>query len=162
MRGTPREVLDAVPLTPRPLAPGRGGEEGFVSATKRAGEAAFAQAGIAPREISLAEVHDPTAPQELFDLEELGFAPAGGAVALVADGATALGGRLPVNVSGGLVARGHPVGATGVAQIAELAEQLTGRAGAAQVEGARIGLAQMAGGLLGRDSAVAAVHILVR
>ena len=88
--------------------------------------------------------------------------PPGGAIALTESGATALGGRLPVNVSGGLVARGHPVGATGVAQIAEIAEQIMGRAGARQVEGARVGLAQMAGGLLGRDSAVAAVHILVR
>jgi acetyl-CoA acetyltransferase len=137
-------------------------ETDFASATRRAGQAAFAQAGIAPGEISLAEVHDPTSPQELFDLEELGLAPPGGAIALAEDGVTALGGRLPVNVSGGLIARGHPVGATGVAQIAELAEQLMGRAGARQVAGARIGLAQMAGGLLGRDSAVAAVHILVR
>jgi acetyl-CoA acyltransferase len=132
------------------------------SATARAAAAAFVQSGVAPAEISLAEVHDPTAPQELFDIEELGLARPGGAIALVEDGAIALGGRLPVNVSGGLVARGHPVGATGVAQIAELAAQLMGRAGAAQVEGARVGLAQMAGGLLGRDSAVAAVHILIR
>ena len=136
--------------------------DGIVSATKRAGEAAFAQAGIAPSDISLAEVHDPTSPQELFDIEELGLAPPGGGIRLTEDGATALGGRLPVNVSGGLIARGHPVGATGVAQIAEIAEQLMGQAGARQVEGARVGLAQMAGGLLGRDSAVAAVHILVR
>jgi acetyl-CoA acetyltransferase len=137
-------------------------ENGAASATARAGKAALAQSGIAPSEISLAEVHDPTSPQELFDIEELGLATPGGAIALTESGATALGGRLPVNVSGGLVARGHPVGATGVAQIAEIAEQLMGRAGARQVEGARIGLAQMAGGLLGRDSAVAAVHILVR
>jgi acetyl-CoA acetyltransferase len=123
---------------------------------------AFEQAAIAPAEISLAEVHDPTSPQELFDIEELGLAAPGGAIALTESGATALGGRLPVNVSGGLVARGHPVGATGVAQIAEIAEQLMGRAGARQVAGARVGLAQMAGGLLGCDSAVAAVHILVR
>ncbi len=137
-------------------------EGGAASATARAGKAAFAQSGIAPSEVSLAEVHDPTSPQELFDIEELGLAPPGGAIALTESGATALGGRLPVNVSGGLVARGHPVGATGVAQIAEIAEQIMGRAGTRQVEGARVGLAQMAGGLLGRDSAVAAVHILVR
>ncbi|MGV3634331.1 MAG: thiolase C-terminal domain-containing protein, partial [Pseudorhodoplanes sp.] len=75
-------------------------------------------------------------------------------------GDTRIGGRIPVNTSGGLTSRGHPVGATGVAQIAEIHEQLTGRAGARQVAGARIGLAQMAGGLLGGDSAVAAVHLL--
>ncbi len=137
-------------------------ENGAASATARAGKAAFAQSGLAPAEISLAEVHDPTSPQELFDIEELGLAPPGGAIALAETGATALGGRLPVNVSGGLVARGHPVGATGAGQIAEIAEQLMGRAGARQVAGARVGLAQMAGGLLGRDSAVATVHILVR
>lgn len=137
-------------------------DEGFVPATKRAGLLAFEQSGIAPGDVSLAEVHDPTSPQELFDIEELGLAPPGGAIRLVHDGATTLGGRLPVNVSGGLIARGHPVGATGVAQIAELAEQLMGRAGARQVAGAKVGIAQMAGGLLGHDSAVAAVHILVR
>jgi len=135
---------------------------GAASATARAGAAAFEQAALPPGGVSLAEVHDPTSPQELFDIEELGLAPPGGAIALTESGATALGGRLPVNVSGGLVARGHPVGATGVAQIAEIAEQLMGRAGARQVAGAKVGLAQMAGGLLGRDSAVAAVHILVR
>jgi acetyl-CoA acyltransferase len=137
------------------------GIDGGASATARAGQGAFAQSGIAPGEISLAEVHDPTSPQEMFDIEDLGLAAPGGAIRLVEDGATALGGRLPVNVSGGLVARGHPVGATGVAQIVEIAAQLTGRAGASQVAGAKVGLAQMAGGLLGRDSAVAAVHILV-
>ncbi|MCW5770442.1 MAG: thiolase family protein [Rhodospirillaceae bacterium] len=130
------------------------------NATARAGAEAFRQAGIEPRDVSLAEVHDATSPQEMFDLEDLGFAPPGGAVALVETGATSLGGALPVNVSGGLVARGHPVGATGVAQLVEIAQQLRGKAGPSQVEGAKIGLAQMAGGLLGRDSAVAAVHLL--
>lgn len=137
------------------------GIDGGASATARAGHGAFAQSGIAPGEISLAEVHDPTSPQEMFDIEDLGLAAPGGAIRLTEDGATALGGRLPVNVSGGLVARGHPVGATGVAQIVEIAAQLKCRAGASQVAGAKVGLAQMAGGLLGRDSAVAAVHILV-
>lgn len=130
------------------------------NATARAAQAAFEQAGIAPSDVSLAEVHDPTAPQEFLDIEDIGLAPRGGAIGLLEGGALALGGRLPVNVSGGLCSRGHPVGATGVAQIAEIAHQLQGRAGASQVEGARIGLAQMAGGLLGRDSAIATVHIL--
>ena len=138
----------------------RGSPDG--SATRRAGAKAYAQSGIAPAEVSLAEVHDPTSPQEMLDIEDLDLAPPGGAVALVEQGATSLGGTRPVNVSGGLIARGHPVGATGVAQIAEIAEQLGNRAGPRQVAGARIGLAQMAGGLLGEDSAVAAVHLLVR
>lgn len=131
-----------------------------VSATARAARAAFEQSGIAPADISLAEVHDPTSPQELFDLEDIGLCGRGAAIRLVEEGATTLGGRLPVNVSGGLTSRGHPVGATGVAQVVEVTQQLRGRAGAAQVAGARIGLAQMAGGLLGCDSAVAVVHIL--
>jgi len=167
--GGDRGAQPCAPTTETPRVAGSEGarsaplrDEGFASATKRAGLLAFERSGIAPRDISLAEVHDPTSPQELFDIEELGLAPPGGAIALTETGATALGGALPVNVSGGLVARGHPVGATGVAQIAEIAEQLMGRAGARQVEGAKIGLAHMAGGLLGRDSAVAAVHILVR
>ncbi len=130
------------------------------SATARSGRAAFEQAGVDPVAVSLAEVHDPTAPQELLDIEDLGLAQPGGAIRLVEEAATSLGGRLPVNVSGGLVSRGHPVGATGVAQIVEIARQLQGRAGASQVDGARIGLAQMAGGLVGSDSAVSAVHLL--
>jgi acetyl-CoA acetyltransferase len=130
------------------------------NATARAGAAAYDQAGLGPDAISFAEVHDPTAPQELFDIEDLGLCARGEGWMLIEAGATRLGGRLPVNVSGGLTARGHPVGATGVAQIAELAEQLTGRAGRRQIERPTVGLAQMAGGLLGRDSAVAAVHIL--
>ena len=126
------------------------------------GKRAYEQAGLGPSEVSIAEVHDPTAPQEMFDIEDLGLAERGGAIAMVEAGETSLGGRLPVNTSGGLTSRGHPVGATGVAQIVELAEQLTDSAGPRQVAGARVGLAQMAGGLLGSDSAVATVHILVR
>lgn len=130
------------------------------NATHRAAQAAYEAAGIAPSDVSVAEVHDPSAPQELFDIEDLMLCPRGGAIALVEEGATSLGGRIPVNVSGGLTSRGHPVGATGVAQILEIHEQLVGRAGAAQVAGAKVGLAQMAGGLLGRDSAFATVHLL--
>ena len=132
------------------------------NATARAGKRAYEQAGLGPSEVSVAEVHDPTAPQEMFDIEDLGLAERGGAIAMVEAGETSLGGRLPVNTSGGLTSRGHPVGATGVAQIVELAEQLTDSAGPRQVDGAKVGLAQMAGGLLGNDSAVATVHILTR
>jgi acetyl-CoA acyltransferase len=135
-------------------------QTGEASATRRAGSAAFEQSGVLPSEISLAEVHDPVSPQEFLDIEELGLCEPGGAIRLLEDGDSALGGRLPINVSGGLTCRGHPVGATGVAQIAEVAQQLLGRAGKNQVQGARFGLAQMAGGLVGGDSAVAAVHLL--
>ena len=132
------------------------------SATARCGALAFAAAGLDPRDVSLAEVHDPTAPQEFIDIEDLGLCAPGEAFVLTESGHTQLGGRMPVNVSGGLTCRGHPVGATGVAQIVELSRQLSDRAGPAQVQGARWGLAQMAGGLLGSDSAVACVHLLER
>ena len=132
------------------------------SATARCGALAFAAAGLDPRDVSLAEVHDPTAPQELIDIEDLGLCAPGQAFVLTESGHTQLGGRMPVNVSGGLTCRGHPVGATGVAQIVELSRQLSERAGPSQVHGARWGLAQMAGGLLGSDSAVACVHLVER
>ena len=132
------------------------------SASARCGVLAFAAAGLDPRDVSLAEVHDPTAPQEFIDIEDLGLCAPGQAFVLTESGQTQLGGRMPVNVSGGLTCRGHPVGATGVAQIVELSRQLSDRAGPAQVAGARWGLAQMAGGLLGSDSAVACVHLLER
>ena len=132
------------------------------SASARCGVLAFAAAGVDPRDVSLAEVHDPTAPQEFIDIEDLGLCAPGQAFVLTESGQTQLGGHMPVNVSGGLTCRGHPVGATGVAQIVELSRQLSDRAGPAQVAGARWGLAQMAGGLLGSDSAVACVHLLER
>jgi len=137
-------------------------EGGTENATVRAARQAYEMAELGPADIALAEVHDPTSPQELFDIEDLLLAERGGAIALVEAAETSLGGRIPVNTSGGLTSRGHPVGATGVAQIVEIAEQLTERAGERQVVGAKTGLAQMAGGLLGHDSAVATVHILTR
>jgi acetyl-CoA acyltransferase len=137
-----------------------GATNGAGNATHRAGKLAYEIASADPRDVDVAEVHDATAPQELLDLEDLMLCGRGEAIRLLEDGATSLGGRLPVNTSGGLICRGHPVGATGVAQIVELHEQLTGRAGPRQVSGAKLGLAQMAGGLLGEDSAVASVHLL--
>lgn len=130
------------------------------SATYRAARGAYEASGIDPRDIAVAEVHDPTSPQELFDIEDLLFCGRGDAIRLLEDGETQIGGRIPVNTSGGLTSRGHPVGATGVAQIVEIHEQLTGCAGARQVANVRVGLAQMAGGLLGGDSAIATVHLL--
>ena len=94
----------------------------------------------------MAELHDAFAPFELISLEDTGLVPPGKAGRATLDGETALGGRLPVNLSGGLKARGHPLAATGIAQLVELVWQLTGRAAGRQVE-ARIGLAQSIGGL---------------
>lgn len=129
-------------------------------ATARAVAAAYAQAGVGPADLALVELHDATAPAEVALYEELGLAPPGEGQALLRSGRTHLGGDLPVNASGGLIAKGHPVGATGVGQVVELTEQLTGRSGARQVPGARVGLAHNVGGWIGEDNAVAAVTIL--
>ena len=129
----------------------------------RAMEIALGQAGLEAGDIDVAEVHDACAPAELWLYEDLGFCPPGEAGELIRSGATALGGRLPVNTGGGLLARGHPLGATGCAQLVELADQLRGRSGPRQVPGARIALAQNSGGILDDlDEAVAAVTILGR
>jgi acetyl-CoA acetyltransferase len=122
---------------------------------------AYEQAGLGPEDVSLAEVHDATAPAELMIYEELGFCAEGDGGRLVDAGETRLGGRRPVNTSGGLIAKGHPVGATGLAQIVEVVDQLRGRAGRRQVAGARVGLAENAGGAVRGDPAAVAIHILV-
>ncbi len=123
---------------------------------------AFAAAGVGPADINVVEVHDAAAPAELWCLEEIGLCREGEALALLRSGAIGQGGRLPVNTGGGLLSRGHPVGATGCAQVVELADQLRGRAGARQAPGARIALAQNGGGILGDHEAVAVVTILER
>ena len=129
--------------------------------TARAARLAYEQAGVGPQDLSLLEVHDAFTISELLYYEALGLCDRGDAAALLHSGATALGGRVPVNPSGGLLAKGHPPGATGVAQIVEVCEQLQGRAGARQVQGARIGLTQVTGGgIWGVDHAACAIHIL--
>ena len=122
--------------------------------------AAYEAAGVGPKDLSLAEVHDASATSEIVAYEYLGICAKGGGGRLVEDGTTALGGRIPVNASGGLLRKGHPVGATGAAQIVELTEQLWGRSGARQVHGARIGLAHNGGGMIGTDAAATVVSIL--
>ena len=121
--------------------------------------AAYEQAGIEPKDIDVVECHDATAPGELVYYEDLGFCEPGHAGRLLDEGATTLGGRIPFNPSGGLTSRGHPVGATGLAQIAEVTWQLRGQAGARQVLGARVALAQNSGGWLEGDSAAGCAHI---
>jgi acetyl-CoA acetyltransferase len=125
----------------------------------RAAARAYGMAGVGPEDLDLAEIHDASAPAEIFLYEELGFCRPGEGGRLVADGVTALRGKLPVNTSGGLLAKGHPVGATGIAQIVEVVEQLRGRAGARQVDGVRVALTQNAGGVLEGEPAACAVHI---
>jgi len=106
------------------------------------------------------EVHDAAAPAELMIYEELGLCSPGDGPKLLASGDTRLGGRHVVNPSGGLLSKGHPVGATGCAQLVELADQLRGRCGGRQVAGARIALAENAGGFLGTDNAATVITVL--
>jgi acetyl-CoA C-acetyltransferase len=115
-------------------------------ATQAAAEVAYRMAGFGAERVEVAEVHDAFTPFELISLEDTGLVPPGKAGRATLDGETAIGGRLPVNPSGGLKARGHPLAATGISQIVELCWQLRGRAEGRQVE-ARVGLAQSIGGL---------------
>ncbi|WP_439650529.1 thiolase family protein [Pollutimonas subterranea] len=126
----------------------------------RAGRLAYEQAGIGPEDIHVAELHDASAPAELIHYENLGFCASGDAPRLIRSGDTDLGGRISVNPSGGLLSRGHPLGATGAAQLIELTRQLRGQAGPRQRPGAKVGLAENNGGQLAGDSAVALVTIL--
>jgi acetyl-CoA acetyltransferase len=121
---------------------------------------AYEEAGLGPEDLSVVECHDATAPSEIFAYEALSLCGKGEGGRLVEEGATRLGGRCPVNTSGGLLRKGHPVGATGLAQIVELTEQLQGRSGDRQVEGARVALAHNGGGTIGPDAAAMCVTIL--
>jgi acetyl-CoA acyltransferase len=126
----------------------------------RAAAAAFEQAGLGPGDLDCAELHDASAPAELIVYEQIGLAEPGGGPELLASGRTRLDGELPVNTSGGLLSKGHPIGATGIAQVCEASWQLRGEAGERQVEGARVALTQNGGGWLEGDSAAMSVHIL--
>jgi acetyl-CoA acetyltransferase len=121
---------------------------------------AYEMAGVGPADLDVIECHDAASPAELIVTEELGLCPPGDAVKMLRAGDTALGGRLPVNPSGGLGSRGHPIGATGLAQVVELADQLRGRCGGRQVPNARVALAENAGGYIGPDAAVASITVL--
>jgi acetyl-CoA acetyltransferase len=125
-----------------------------------AADKAYAKSGLTAADIDLVELHDATSFCGIFQLEMLRLCPDGQGGRFVESGATALGGRLPVNVSGGLVSKGHPVGATGLSMVHEVCLQLRGEAGVRQVAGAEIGLIENGGGVMGFDEAACAVHIL--
>lgn len=125
----------------------------------RAARRAYEQAGVGAEDVDVAEVHDATAFGELALTEALGFCGEGEGGRYAESGATALGGAMPVNPSGGLECRGHPIGASGLAQIAEIVYQLRGDAGERQVDGARIGMTENGGGFIGTGEAAVAVHI---
>jgi acetyl-CoA acetyltransferase len=127
---------------------------------KRASQEAYEWAGLGPEDLHFAEVHDCFTIAEIVRIENLGFCREGEGGRLVEEGITSLGGRLPVNPSGGLLCKGHPIGATGVAQVAELIWQLRGEAGDRQVKGAKVGLAHCSGGFIAQDTGASAVIIL--
>ena len=136
--------------------------DGMASVTSLASAAAYEQAGLGPADLDCVEVHDAAASAELVIYEQLGLAEPGGGPALIRSGSTDLGGSRPVNTSGGLLARGHPIGATGLAQIVEAVVQLRGMAGGRQVPRARIALTQNAGGWHDSDNVASVVHIFGR
>ncbi|NCF18711.1 MAG: thiolase family protein [Haliea sp.] len=144
------------------LVSGYDEQAGDLSVGAFAASKAYESAGVGPGDLSLVELHDASAPSEIIAYEYLGICDKGCGGQLIEDGTTRLGGRLPVNVSGGLLRKGHPIGASGAAQIVELTEQLQGRAHQRQVEGARIGLAHNGGGMIGTDAAATVVSILRR
>lgn len=156
------EKLGVPAVRVRATALRSGRKEGPHDLVTRTARKAYEIAGIGPEDVDLIELHDAAIPAEFMILEELEVAPEGEARRLLHEGATRLGGRLPVNPSGGLVSRGHPIGATGCAQLVELTDQLRGRSGARQVPGARIGLAENAGGYLDEGPAAAVISILER
>jgi len=144
------------------LASGEDLPPGKESTLARLAGRAYERAGIGPEDLDVAELHDATAFGELYVTEELGFCPLGEGGPFAEAGHSTLGGKLPINVSGGLESQGHPIGATGVRQVVEVYWHLAGggRAGKRQVEGARAGLAQNAGGTVGSSEAALSVTIL--
>ncbi len=159
-----RKLEDAQPVKIRASALASGRDRDFESFEEdisiRVSRKAYDMAGLGPDDIDLAELHDATAFGELLQMETLGFCPEGEGGLLAESGATKLGGKIPVNTSGGLESRGHPIGATGLAQVHELVTQLRGEAGKRQVEGARIALALNGGGILGYEEAAMCMHVL--
>ncbi|WP_175822836.1 thiolase family protein [Burkholderia sp. BCC0419] len=123
---------------------------------------AYEQAGVGPEDMDVAEVHDASAMGEIIQAENLGFVPLGEAGPAAERGEFTLGGRIPINTSGGLESKGHPLGATGIGQLYELVTQLRGEAGARQVDGARHAIQENGGGLQGVEEAALAIHILSR
>lgn len=155
-----RVGAEAVRVRSTALVSGRDRGPGDAGAVERAAARAYEDAGVGPDDLDVVELHDAASPAELMTYEELGLCGPGEGPKLLRSGETALGGRTPVNPSGGLLSKGHPIGATGCGQLVELVDQLRGRCGPRQVEGARIALAENGGGFLGSDAAAMVVTIL--
>jgi acetyl-CoA acetyltransferase len=145
------------------LGSGRDRTEEEESIDSRVARRAYEVAGIGPKDIDVVEVHDATSYAEIGITEALGLCPAGEGGPFAESGATRIGGKIPVNTSGGLESKGHPVGATGLGQIAEIVWQLRGEAGDRQVEGAKTGLIENGGGMIIKgplEAAALTIHIL--
>jgi acetyl-CoA acyltransferase len=142
------------------LASGDDRQPGQPGITERAAQKAYQIAGVGPEDINVAEVHDASAPAELVIYEELGFCKPGEGGQLIDAKATYVDGPIPVNPSGGLISKGHPIGATGVAQIYEIFSQLRGEAGHRQVRNPKVGMTENGGGMVKGEAAALAVHIL--
>jgi acetyl-CoA acetyltransferase len=156
-------------MTPKPGAPtirasttrSGNGDMDYHDRLAEASLAAWDDAGVDPADVEVVELHDATSAEELYALESLGFFKPGDAGPATVAGDTTIGGNgVTVNTSGGLVARGHPLGATGIAQVVELTAQLRGQAGGRQVEGARLAVAANTGGIIGKDAAFIGIHVL--
>ena len=146
------------------LGSGKDRAPGEPGVTTRMVNKAYAAASVGPEDIDVIELHDASAPAELMEYEELGLCKVGEGGRLIEDGVTALTGKTPVNPSGGLLSKGHPIGATGCAQLTEIFWQLRGEAGERQVKGgnAKIGMTQNGGGMMRGEAAAMAIHILER
>lgn len=142
------------------LGSGMDRKPGDASVEERVAKRAYEMAGVTPQDLNVIELHDASSPAELTGYEELGLCGVGEGARLIDEGITEIGGKIPVNTSGGLLSKGHPVGATGVAQICEIFWQLRGEAADRQVEGAKLGLTQNGGGVVRGEAAAMAVHIL--
>jgi acetyl-CoA acetyltransferase len=160
--GGGRGRVPCVRIAASVMASGRGDDMRLGFSVELAARRAYDIAGIGPEDLDLVELYDATSMSELYLYRVLGLCPEGEVGRMLRDRTTWLGGRLPVNPSGGLLGRGHPMGATGAAQVIELTWQLEGRCGGRQVPSARVGLAETTGGWVGSDVAVACVHVLRR
>lgn len=152
-------VRQPVPVRASVMMSGRDRAPNEPGAAERASKRAYEVAGIGPKDIDVIEIHDAASPAELMVYEDIGLCERGEGPKLLRSGDTKLGGTHVVNPSGGLLSKGHPIGATGIAQIVEIIEQLRGSAGERQVKGAKVGMTENGGGFLGRDAAAMSVHI---
>lgn len=163
LKSLPKQIRErAVKVLATSLSGGKYRELAEPGLSRVAAQKAYKQAGLSPDDIDLAEVHDATSFCEIYQLEMLGLCEEGSGGQFIEEGLAHIGGKTPINTSGGLVSKGHPVGATGLSMLAELTEQLRGEAQGRQVASAHTALAENGGGAMGFDEAACSVIILQR